>query len=160
MKQYSFENASENEEFQAILAIIDSEVDRQLSEHTRSAESLINRAALLITSSLIFVSIRKIGDGEGCWYTSALLCGLLASILGVTALFCHSKGQELKLSSLEVQLAGKSKIEAMRALTQSKCVTLGEDRARIQRKAILVTSGFAFLVISLVCTVMYSLVGG
>lgn len=160
MKQDSFENGSKDEELRAVLAIIDTEVNRQLSEQIRSAESLINRAVLLITSSLIFVSLPKLGDGEGCWYTLALVCGVLASILGVTALFFHSKGQETKLSSLEDQLAGTSEIEAMRALTESKRVTLGQDRVRIQRKSRFVIWGFASLAMSLVCTVIYSLIGG
>jgi|GEM_PF-4901418 len=160
MKQDSFENGSKDEELRAVSAIIDAEVNRQLSEQIRSAESLINRAVLLITSSLIFVSLPKLGDGEGCWYTLALVCGVLASIFGVTALFCHSKGQETKLSSLEDQLAGKSEIEAIRALTESKLNTLYQDRERIQRKSRFVIWGFSFLVVSLVCTVIYSLVGG
>ena len=59
MKQDSFESGAKVEELRAVLAIIDTEVNRQLSEQIRSAESLINRAVLLITSSLIFVSLPK-----------------------------------------------------------------------------------------------------
>ncbi|MHC9845179.1 hypothetical protein ACQX07_12000 [Corynebacterium diphtheriae] len=59
----SVRNRSEKKELRAVLAIIDSEVNRQLSDHIRSATSLNNRAALLVTSSLIFVSIPKNGDG-------------------------------------------------------------------------------------------------
>ena len=49
MKQDSFESGAKVEELRAVLAIIDTEVNRQLSEQIRSAESLINRAVLLLS---------------------------------------------------------------------------------------------------------------
>lgn len=160
MKPDPFENRSEKKELRAVLAIIDSEVNRQLSDHIRSATSLNNRAALLVTSSLIFVSIPKNGDGNSCWYGLALIFGVIAAILGAIALFFRSKGQELKLSSLEAQLVGKTEIEAMRALTESKRITLSQGRAQIQGISKFVIWGFVSLVVSLMCTVAYPLVGG
>lgn len=159
MKKRSSANGGEDEELRAILVMIDTEVDRQLSDQNRSASSLFNRAALLITSSLIFVSIPKVGDGSGFWYGSALVFGLLASILGVVALFFRSNVDELKLSSLEDQLVGMTEMQAMRALTKSKRVTLTQDRDRIQRISKFVILGFASLSISLACTVIYSSAG-
>lgn len=160
MKPDSPESSWEKEEFLAVLGIIDSEINRQLSDHIRSATSLTNRAALLVTSSLIFVSIPKNGDENNCWFALALAFGMSAAILGVIALFFHPKSQELKLSSLEEQLVGKTEIEAMRAIAESKRITLAQGRARVLKTSKFVIWGFVSLAMSLVCTVAYSLIGG
>lgn len=159
MTQDSGEDTAKNDDRRAVLLAIDAEVERQLRDHVRSAGALTNRAALLVTSALIFVSIPKEGDGSGCWYASALICGVAAAILGVIALFFRPKNQEVKLDSLESQLVGETELEAIRALTGSKRTTLKQDRERVQTTTQLTLTGFAFLAVSLLCTAIYLLTG-
>lgn len=120
-----------NRDLRAILLAIDTEVNRQLADHVRSAGALTNRAALLVTSALIFVSIPKGGTGDGWWYTIAICSAVIAAVLGVVALFFRPTRQETKLDSLESQLAGVTEIEAIRKLTDSKRTTLRHSRKRV-----------------------------
>ncbi|MCT2024354.1 hypothetical protein M3D57_10985, partial [Corynebacterium sanguinis] len=87
---------------------IDAEVDRQIAEQHRSATSLTNRAVLLVSSALIFVSIPKDGDGSGWAYTCALIVALVAAGLGAAALFVRPKSGVAKIERLEEQLVGKA----------------------------------------------------
>lgn len=153
------EKRVKDENLRAVVVAIDSEVGRQWADHVRSAGALTNRSALLVTSALIFVSIPKEGDGSGCWYQLALVCGVLAAILGVGALFFRSKAPAARVDRLEAQLVGKSEVEAIRALTASKRTTLIQDRKRVQITARITLAGFVLLAVSLLCTVVYLLTG-
>lgn len=143
------EKGTKDEELRAVVVAIGSEVDRQWEDHVRSAGALTNRAALLVTSALIFVSIPKEGEGSEVWYRLALVWGVVAAILGVVALFFRPKVSAANVDSLEAQLANKSEIEAIRALTASKRKTLTKDRERVQTTARITLAGFVVLTVSL-----------
>lgn len=145
----------ESKNLTAILCLISSETDRQLAEQARSAGALTNRAALLVTSALIFTSIPKDGDGNIWWYRSALLCGVLAAICGVIALFFRTSIQEVKLSSLERQLKSATEIDAIRALSAQKQTKLNKARDHTQSVKQITLLGFVLLALSLTYTAFY-----
>ena len=149
-----------DENLRSVLLAIDAEVDRQLAEQARSESALTNRAVLLVSSALIFVSIPKGGDGSGWVYACALGAALVGAVLGVLALFSWSKSTTAKIDSLEAQLVGKTQIEAIRALTASKRTDLQDNRQRAKAIAWMTLSGFVLLVVSLLFTTIYLLTEG
>lgn len=149
------EEPRRKDDLQSVLKAIDSEVDRQLVDHARSAGALTNRAALLVTSALIFVSISKEGNGAEGWYQAALVLGAIAAVVGAVALFYRPSLNEVTASRLEAQLVGKSQIEAIRMLTDAKQTTLKNGRKNIGVIAGIVMGGFFCLALSVICTVIY-----
>lgn len=150
----------QDENLRPILLAIDAEVGRQLAEQARSEAALTNRAVLLVSSALIFVSIPKGGDGSGWAYALALFAALIGAVLGVLALFSWSKSTAAKIDSLEEQLVGKTEIEAIRALTASKRCALRKNRKRAGAIAWTTFFGFVLLVVSLLFTTIYLLPEG
>lgn len=160
MPQPPTEPTPQDENLRSVLMAIDTEVDRQLAEQTRSEAALTNRAVLLVSSTLIFVSIPKDGDGSGWSYTLALAAALAGAVLGGIALFSKSKSTTAKVDSLEKQLLGATEIEAIRALTASKRADLQKNRQRANTIARLTSSGFVLLIVSLFFITIYLLTEG
>lgn len=141
------------------LDTIEREVDRQLSSHARTAASTHTQAALLISTSVIFVSLLANNDTRGCAYVIGLIFALLAILAGILAMFKKRYGVEVQIDKIEHRLLNMDAIDARREMIAAKNTVLDKDRQNLNDRYNIVALGFVCLSLSLVATVIYFLFG-
>jgi len=147
-------------EIRPVLESIDREVDRQTDLHAKHSSAVSTRAALLVSTAVIFVSLPKADSAVGaCTYNLALAFASVGAVCGVLALLRYSKGEEVSLRHLEKELWNVSQVDAVRALTAEKIATLEQDRERLEARHRITAVGFIFLSLSLLAIVLHLVFG-
>lgn len=142
-----------------LLELIDQEVERQISSHSRSASTIDTHAALLVSVAIIFVALPKGDDPIGCAYVLAVIFALIGASSGATALFVKRYGKEINLKALEGHIWNFEQLEALQAITAAKQRNLYDDRKRLEHRRRIIAFGFSSLVLSLLATVIHVLFG-
>lgn len=153
-----------------LLESIDRETDRQLNAHSHTVDAIVTRAALIVTTAVVFVSLIYESKAGSCatflslctvhWvihYTSLVL-SVGAAVLGVRALFMNREGEETDLDEMEEALVGKADVVVLRSIVQSKVQTLNQDRETMKGREQCTRRGFILLVVALIATVVSAIV--
>lgn len=147
------------EEKRSVIELVEQEATRQMNSHSRTASAVDTRAALLVSTAILFVALPKNGSSTGCAYTVAVIFALIGACMGVIALFTKRRGEEIDLQKIESEIWPLEALEAIRAITRAKQKILDDDRKRLKLRHRVVAWGFTFLALSLTSTVTHVLLG-
>ena len=139
------------------LEIIDRELDRQLAAHAKTSDAIATRAALVVSTAIVFVSLSRDTQEGSCVHTFALILSAVGIILGVWALLLNRSGEEADLEESVKELENASSTVALRSMIDSKIETLDQDRRWVENRELLMRIGFLCLGLSLFSTLIHML---
>lgn len=145
---------------QRVLETSNSEIDRQLSELAKSGTAISQRATILLTTATLFTALN--GDkGNPPWlYVASLIASGLAVIFSITALFVRSKALSLKLTEIDPDFKPKDANADLKNLVNQKIKMEKDRRSQLNTQLIFLRIGYVFLLISVICSIVFLANGG
>lgn len=137
------------------LEIIDRELDRQLAAHAKTSDAIATRAALVVSTAIVFVSLSRDAQESSCAHVFALILSAVGMVVGVWALLLNRSGEEIDLEGAVEKLKDTSSTVALRSMIDAKIETLEQDRRWVEHRELLMRIGFLCLGLSLFSTLIH-----